>query len=57
MDIGLVDIAPERMRPLVERIERNLEREAKFNFLETQLDINRISDSLSAVGITRAYVL
>ena len=56
----LVDIASERIRPLVERIERNLEGvslEAKLNFLYTQLDINRISDSLSAVGITRASVL
>ena len=47
----LVDVAPESIRPLVERIERNLEREAKLNFLDTQVDINRISDSLSAVGI------
>ena len=56
----LVDIAPETMRSLVERIERNLEGvsgEAKLNFLDTQLDINRISDSLSAVGIIRADVL
>ena len=53
----LKDIAPESIRPLVERIERNLEREAKLNFLDTQLDINWISDSLSAVGITRASVL
>ncbi|KAK3769920.1 hypothetical protein RRG08_048131 [Elysia crispata] len=56
----LVYIASERIRPLIKRIERNLEgvsREAKLNFLDTQLDINRISDSLSAVGITRADVL
>ncbi|KAK3739356.1 hypothetical protein RRG08_041676 [Elysia crispata] len=51
--VQLVDIAPEMIQPLEKRTKRNFEgvsEEDNLNFLDTQLDINRISDSLSAAG-------